>query len=113
MTAIPERRINMAQAKRLRVGTDCPPLSLHEEEERVAVLRATVETYLADFGRAVEKAATTGAGEESMMIVDQDSCAAGYDGDEYTLLGMAIKFAGLRGVAVTVIGRNRHSFKKK
>lgn len=30
--------------------------------------------------------------------------------EEYTLLGMAIKYAGLRGKEVRVIGENRSSF---
>lgn len=30
--------------------------------------------------------------------------------DEYMLLGMAIKYAGLRGKEVRVIGKNRSSF---
>ena len=33
--------------------------------------------------------------------------AADYQEDEYTLLGMAIKYAGLRGKEVRVIGNNR------
>jgi hypothetical protein len=33
--------------------------------------------------------------------------AADYQEDEYTLLGMAIKYAGLRGKEVRVIGKNR------
>jgi hypothetical protein len=36
--------------------------------------------------------------------------AADYQEDEYMLLGMAIKYAGLRGKEVSVIGRNRSSF---
>jgi hypothetical protein len=34
---------------------------------------------------------------EEMVIIHQDSFAADYQQDEYTLLGMAIKFAGLHG----------------
>jgi hypothetical protein len=33
--------------------------------------------------------------------------AADYQDDEYALLGMAIKYAGLRGKEVRVIGKNR------
>ena len=32
-----------------------------------------------------------------------------FEEDEYTLLGMAIKYAGLRGKEVRVIGKNRSS----
>jgi hypothetical protein len=35
--------------------------------------------------------------------------AADYQEHEYTLLGMAIKYAGLRGKEVPVIGKNRSS----
>jgi hypothetical protein len=38
------------------------------------------------------------------LILDHGSLAAGYDGDEYTLLGMAVKYAGLRGVSVQFMG---------
>jgi hypothetical protein len=38
-----------------------------------------------------------------------DAFAADYQEDEYVLLGMAIKYAGLRGKEVRVIGRNRSS----
>ncbi len=44
------------------------------------------------------------------MMLHQDSFAAGYHDDEYTLLGMAVKYAGLHGVVVTVIGTNRETF---
>jgi hypothetical protein len=35
-----------------------------------------------------------------------------YQEDEYTLLGMAIKYAGLRGKEVRVIGKNRTLLKR-
>jgi hypothetical protein len=34
----------------------------------------------------------------------------GYDNDDYLLLGMAVKYAGLHGVDVTVHGRNHETF---
>jgi hypothetical protein len=41
---------------------------------------------------------------------DEDhTFAADYQEDEYTLLGMAIKYAGLRGKEVRVIGKNRQT----
>jgi len=43
-------------------------------------------------------------------MLHQDSFAADYQDDEYALLGMAIKYAGLRGKEVRVIGINRSSF---
>ena len=44
------------------------------------------------------------------MLLHQDSFAAEYQEDEYMLLGMAIKYAGLRGKEVRVIRRNPSSF---
>ena len=37
----------------------------------------------------------------------KNAFAANYQEDEYTLLGMAIKYVGLRGKEVRVIGKNR------
>lgn len=99
----------MATAKRLTMGTDSP--TPDEEKERIAVLRATVETYLPNFAREV---ATTSAQakdyKDSTMVFHQDAFAAGYHDDEYTLLGMAVKYAGLHGVVVTVVGTNQETF---
>jgi len=44
------------------------------------------------------------------MVLHQDAFAAGLDDDEYTLLGMAVKYAGLYGVAISVIGTNHETF---
>ena len=73
------------------------------------MLRATVETYLPDFARGV-KASQAMDEKESVMVLHQDSFAAGYHDDEYTLLGMAVKYAGLNGVEVKVIGTNHETF---
>ena len=71
---------------------------------------ATVEHYLPEFAKGVKKAtkeATKSAQEEQpMMVLHQDAFAAGYHKDEYILLGLAIKYAGLHNVAVTIIGKN-------
>lgn len=91
------------------MGTDSPSPTPDEERERIAVLRATVETYLPDFVRGVETSRAKDA-EESAMVLHQDSFAAGYHDDEYTLLGMAVKYAGLNGVEVMVIGTNHETF---
>jgi hypothetical protein len=42
-----------------------------------------------------------------LVLLHQDAFAADYQEDEYRLLGMAIKYAGLREEEVRVIGRNR------
>ena len=48
---------------------------------------------------------------EDVVILHQDSFAADYQQDEYALLGMAIKFAGLYGKEVRIIGTNRETLK--
>jgi hypothetical protein len=48
---------------------------------------------------------------EDVVIIHQDSFAADYQQDEYALLGMAIKFAGLHGKEVRIIGTNRETLK--
>jgi hypothetical protein len=98
----------MALPKRLKMGTSSPSPSPSEERERITVLRATIEHYLPEFAKSVAEAAKSGDGSE--MLLHQDAFAAGYDDDEYTLLGMAIKYAGLQGVVVRIIGENHESF---
>ena len=101
----------MAKAKRLTMGTNSRHPTPDEEKDRVAVLRATVETYLPDFARGIAAvAAPAKEAKDSPMVLHQDAFASGYHDDEYTLLGMAVKYAGLYGVVVTVIGTNHETF---
>ena len=99
----------MSKAKELTMGADSSSPTPGEEKERIAVLRATVETYLPDFARGVRASQAKDA-KGSVMVLHQDSFAAGYHEDEYTLLGMAVKYAGLNGVEVKVIGTNHETF---
>ena len=72
-------------------------------EERMqweANLIATIRAKLPDFARMY-------ANDSELVMLHQDSLAADYQDEEYTLLGMAIKYAGLRGKEVRVIGKNR------
>ena len=73
------------------------------------MLRATVRKYLPNFARGVSEIEAKGE-KDTAMVLHQDAFAAGYDDDEYTLLGMAVKYAGLLGVSVRVIGRNHETF---
>jgi hypothetical protein len=100
----------MATAKRLTMGVDGPSPSPAEERERIAVLRATVEKYLPEFAKGVMRLAAAPEDERSEIMMHQDGFAAGYDEDEYALLGMAVKYAGLHGVAVRFIGENHETF---
>jgi hypothetical protein len=70
--------------------------------EKEKALTAEIETLLPDFARSCR-------GSEDVVLIHQDSFAADYEDHEYTLFGKAIKFAGLHGKEVRVIGRNRET----
>jgi hypothetical protein len=46
-----------------------------------------------------------------VVLIHQDAFAADYQDHEYALLGKAIKFAGLHGKEVRIIGKNREKLK--
>jgi len=96
----------MSKAKQLIMGVDSltTPSQRAEGEE---ILRATVEKYIPNFATAVAVFAHKEG--KPGLLQHQDAFAAGYHDDEYTLLGMAIKYAGLFGVRVTVGGTNRET----
>jgi hypothetical protein len=76
----------------------------HDERiQRESSLIATIRKNLPEFARAC-------ADDTEMVLLHQDAFAADYQEDEYMLLGMAIKYAGLRGKEVRVIGKSRSSF---
>ena len=70
--------------------------------QRESDLIATIRKKLPDFVKAC-------ADDTELVLLHQDAFAADYQDDEYMLLGMAIKYAGLRGKEVRVIGKNRGS----
>jgi hypothetical protein len=74
-----------------------------ERMQRESNLIATIRKTLPDFARMC-------ADDTELVLLHQDAFAADYEENEYALLGMAIKYAGLRGKEVRVIGRNRSSF---
>jgi hypothetical protein len=73
-----------------------------ERMQRESSLIATIRKKLPDIARMC-------ADDSELVMLHQDSFAADYQDDEYALLGMAIKYAGLRGEEVRVIGKNRSS----
>jgi len=77
-----------------------------EEElmEKEATLAAEVELLLPDFVNSCRD-------EADVVIIHQDAFAADYQDHEYALLGKAIKFAGLQGKEVRIIGKNRETLK--
>ena len=62
--------------------------------------------------RAVRAGASTLNGAETVgpLLIHQDAFAVDYE--EYELLGMAIKYAGLYGKEVRIIGKNRETLSK-
>jgi hypothetical protein len=77
-----------------------------EEElmEKQAALAAEVERLLPDFANSCRDKA-------DVVIIHQDAFAADYQDHEFALLGKAIKFAGLQGKEVRIIGKNRDTLK--
>ncbi len=80
-----------------------PTISDEELKQKEAALSTEIKRLLPDFVKSCLK--------EEMVIIHQDSFAADYQQDEYMLLGMAIKFAGLYGKEVRIIGKNRETLK--
>ena len=80
--------------------------NMPEEElmEKEVALAAEVERLLPDFVNSCRDKA-------DVVIIHQDAFAADYQDHEYALLGKAIKFAGLHGKEVRVIGKNRETLK--
>ena len=77
-----------------------------ERMQREANLIARIRAKLPDFARMC-------ADDSELVMLHQDSFAADYQDDEYALLGMAIKYAGLRGKEVRVIGKNRSTLSEE
>ena len=77
-----------------------------ERMQRESNLIATIRKQLPDFARMC-------ADDTEHVLLHQDAFAADYQEDEYMLLGMAIKCAGLRGKEVRVIGKNRSTIDEK
>lgn len=69
-----------------------------------AALAAEIMRLLPDFAKACRES-------KELIIIHQDSFAADYQDDEYALLGKAIKFAGLLGRELRIIGKNRETLK--
>jgi hypothetical protein len=72
----------------------------------------TVERETPQFAvacKAFEKAKGTKE-EVTAMMMHQDAFASGYDIDELVMLGLCVKYAGLRGVSIMFMGRNHETF---
>jgi hypothetical protein len=73
-----------------------------DRHQREARLIREITDQLPDF---VQKCQS----EVEVLILHQDAFAADYQDAEYALLGKAIKFAGICGKVVHVIGENRRT----
>ena len=70
--------------------------------EKQNALIGEIEHLLPDFARSCR-------GSEDVVIIHQDSFAADYQVEEYALFGKAMKFAGIYGKEIRVIGKNRET----
>jgi hypothetical protein len=77
-------------------------MTTDERMQRESGLIATIRRKLPDFAKAC-------ADDTELVLLHQDAFAADSQDDEYLLLGMAIKYAGLSGKEVRVIGKSRSS----
>jgi hypothetical protein len=73
-------------------------MSQQDVEKRERALRMAMEKVLPDFAKSCKET-------DGPLLIHQHAFAVDYD--EYELLGMAIKFAGLYGKEVRIIGKNR------
>src|ERR1700674_2269997 len=73
-----------------------------EVVEKEKDLTAEIERLLPDFARSCRDSA-------DVVIIHQDSFAADYQDEEYALFGKAMKFAGIYGKEIRVIGKNRET----
>jgi hypothetical protein len=78
--------------------TEGAMMTEQELEKREKALTMAMERMLPDFVKSCRETA-------GPLLIHQDAFAVDYD--EYELLGMAIKFAGLYGKEVRIVGKNR------
>jgi hypothetical protein len=95
-------RADLWNSPTTRIGYSHSTMTDDERMQRESSLIATIRKKLPDFAKAC-------ADDTELVLLHQDAFAADYQEDEYALLGMAIKYAGLRGKEVRVIGNNRQT----
>lgn len=86
-------------------GVAQPSHTPSERKRLIKQLRKDVQKYLPNFAKGISE-------QMDVMTVHQDAFAADYHRDEFTLLGMAVKYAGLHGVTVMITGTNGSTLKK-
>jgi hypothetical protein len=92
--------LHLWNSHRLRIVYSHSTMNNDERMQRESSLIATIRTKLPEFAKSC-------ADDTELVLLHQDAFAADYQEDEYLLLGMAIKYAGLRGKEVRVVGKNR------
>lgn len=95
------------EPKKLTLGTELPSPDVLEEHARIEILKLTIEKYIPDFAESI---AAVSKEADSILVLQQDAFAAAYDDDEYMLLGMAIKYAGLHSVEMRIVGASGETF---
>ena len=68
------------------------------------ILIEYIESKLPEFANAVHT-------DADMINLHQDAFAADYQEEEYTILGKAIKYAGIFGKKIIIIGNNQETLK--
>ena len=91
---------------RFRISYSHSTMTNDERMQRESNLIATIRKELPESAKAC-------ADDTELVLLHQDAFAADYQEDEYALLGMAIKYAGLRGKDVRVLGKNRSTLGEK
>ena len=81
-------------------------MSNDERMQRERSLIAATRKTRSEFAKAC-------ADETDLVLLRQDAFAADYQEDEYRLLGLAIKYGGLRGKEERVIGKNRSTLREE
>jgi hypothetical protein len=80
---------------------NCSKLPPVDDGERT--LRQTIKHYLPKFRKQVLRAKRNRGNGCIGIVIPQAIFASGFHTDEYTLLGAAIKYAGLHDVPITII----------
>ena len=78
----------------------------NEIMQRQSNLIRRIQSSLPDFVKAC-------AADVDTVLLHQDAFAATYQEDEYSILGMAIKYAGLCGKEVRVISTTRQTVEEE
>ena len=93
----------LSQIERLGVIADTRDEAVFAREK---ALIAEIEKVLPDFARTCRESA-------DVVVIHQDAFAADYQDEEYALFGKAMKFAGIYGKEIRVIGKNRETLTAK